>query len=558
VARRNSQITKRLSKMRGILPVEKDLLRRIGEIIDGGINNRGPTNPGINPRRRTIRNPKLPPPRNTSVQAGVGNATITWGAVNSPILNFYEVEIINTDTRLSQLKLAFSNKLIFGDNGTFKVRARCVARNGDASPYGDEVTFQIADDVLFLEGNKHESTLAQNLIIEDIYTPENYKVFCWGAFNLNSNFVPGDNPIPVMDFSRDTLYPIFSQLKMFPESENFVNQNADDFFESSQGAMFKPFPIEETAAFKDTENTFNVFVNDRNDAASLSMTLLSIPATITEVEEEFDFQDKSLFFDGSTNIQNSFVGSPFGWDPTGKITYIAWIKLPDPFVSPNVVRPLQVAFAAPEAGSILFQSGIADLIGSAAVLTHSSINPASSQFYRWFDTDIADFLQTQAGKWTVWILTYDLTIDEVDDDKRAKLRINNTNFGIADAHARGGGDITFQTTNLTSIAANTTGGAEATYFYHALWNTELSTAAIDAIVNTPQADLRTFFDSDYADPITSTPYALNLLHWWRYGVEELDIGQDFGNYTPLIDYNGDNLVDQTDLVADVPTKAGQA
>lgn len=304
MARRKSLIAKRLSKMRGITPIEKDLLKRIGEIADGAINNRGPANPGISGLRRTVRSPLLPPPRGIVYDVGPKRAKIEWNPIDSPVLNFYEVQVTNNDTNISTLKLAFTNRIFISDSGTFTVKVRSVARNGDASPYSSEsVTFTIQDDVLFLDGNKFDPLVTDILLFEDIFTPLDYKVFAWGAYNLADFVDTGANDNPVMDLSVNGFYPILSRLFMPIETESF--SNVDDasitgetrpgtgtrggMLQTNHAAMFRPFYIDpggRYAGLIDTTPTFYMFMNQRDDAAAMSLSLFSIPAAISESREE--------------------------------------------------------------------------------------------------------------------------------------------------------------------------------------------------------------------------------------------------------------------------------
>ena len=306
------QIANRFKKIRGLDYSEKRILVRIGELIDGALNNRGPANPAaLSPLRKLIRSRKLPPPRNLRSTVGVRSAKIEWDPVDSPILLMYEIQLVNTATNLTTFHSAFTTRHYIGQSGTFRAKVRSVSRNGFASPYNFvPITFTVQDDVLYLEGNKHEPTLQSYIISEDIFTPEEYKVFCWTGYTLNTFANSFSNPEFFTDFSRASLYPIFSRLLMPRESISLSNVapgvlstetrpsvRTEGLFESPFGAMFKPFPISSTDLFKDQENVFFVF-NERDDNAGLSMSLLSIPALVKTVEVEEDLPGYSIDFSG--------------------------------------------------------------------------------------------------------------------------------------------------------------------------------------------------------------------------------------------------------------------
>ena len=80
--------------MRGIPAEEKNLLVRIGDLVDAAINNRGPTNP-FEPESTVRRDPRLPIPRNPSSSVGVRSTVLEWEPVNSSILNYYKLQITN-------------------------------------------------------------------------------------------------------------------------------------------------------------------------------------------------------------------------------------------------------------------------------------------------------------------------------------------------------------------------------------------------------------------------------------------------------------------------------
>lgn len=354
---RKSRFTERISKLRGISPIEKDLLKRIGELVDGGLNNRGPANPGTQGVRRLVRSPILPPPRNIRAEPGPKNAKIEWDPVDSPILLMYEVELLNVTTRLTEVRVAFTNRLYVGGQGTFQARVRSVGRTGEASPYSiNTVVFTIQDELLYLEGTGVAPTTTSNFLFEDIQAPADYRIFSWGAFNSADFVLKEQNNVPFMDLSVNGFYPIISTLLTFSESRFF--SNVDDstivgevrpgsatrtgMFLTPLAAMFKPFHIDPTnpeiAPLVNTAPKFYMFINNTNDdAAGTNLTLLSIPASVVTIEEETFISSTSI----DLGISNS--NSPVRSDNAsrsgilgigGTFTIGMWIKIPpwDPTV----------------------------------------------------------------------------------------------------------------------------------------------------------------------------------------------------------------------------------
>ena len=359
---RKSRFAERIGKMRGILPVEKDMLRRIGELVDGAINNRGPANPGTQGRRRTVRKPILPPPRGLRATTSTKSALIEWNPVDSPILLFYEVQIQNVETNIIQTKIAFTNKYNFGENGSFSVQVRSVARNGDVSPFSSErLQFTVTADLLFLEGTSVSPLETTQLLIEDIFTPLDYTLFSWGAYNQANSVDRNQTSVITMSLDLQDFYNNISNLAMFRETEMFAN--VDDatltgeirpgsserigMWATPMSAMFKPLPItledERTFPIINTSPKFYMRLNSpRKDEAGPALSLLSIPAAINTIEEEFFTSTTSIDLSSNPStspiryVDNSRttsfgVGNQFtigmwikipSWDPTGRFSLI--------------------------------------------------------------------------------------------------------------------------------------------------------------------------------------------------------------------------------------------
>ena len=348
---RKSRFTDRISKMRGLMPIEKDLLRRIGELSDGAINNRAPTNPGKLNRRILVRSPILPPPVGLTVKVGPKSAKIEWHPVDSPVLQMYEAEVTNKDTNLTDVKFCFTNRLYIGGTGKFQVKVRSVSRQGYASPYSSTVLqFTLQDDLLFLEGTGVGPTQKSNLVVEDIPTPAHYKVFAWGSLNLGDFTDAFQTSVPVMDLHINGWYPLWSRVVGFRETALFSNLDDAGLIGEDRTAtggnrsgmlmtplswMFKPFYVEALPGVAGTIPKFYMFVaNLQDDVGETNLSLLSIPAAITTVKEEDFISGNSLQLTTGTVIR--VAEGPGGAAPDRGIdlglgnsfTLAMWLKIP--------------------------------------------------------------------------------------------------------------------------------------------------------------------------------------------------------------------------------------
>lgn len=614
MARRKSQITKRLQGIRGLLPIEKDLLKRIGELADGAINNRGPANPGISGVRKVVRSPILPPPRNLTVDIGPKNAKVEWNPVDSPVLNFYEVQITDSITNISQLKLAFTNRIYLGGPGKFSVRVRSVGRNGNASPYSPVISFEVQDDVIFLEGNSLGPTALGPGVAEDIYLPLDYRLFVWGAYNLSTFSDKGENPVPIMDLSVNGFYPIISRLFMFGENEGF--SNVDDttvpgivrsgsglrpgHFETSQGALFKPFYVDSAtlAGLTNTESPFYMFLNQRDDTTNASISMLSIPATLSEINEEpLNIITSINNFNGGKNLATLNFPNQVDFGFGNQFTIGIWMKNFEnlafnrgtrltinnlgtfaqnrpPFGVPGVFTTEDnTAYRVDIGGAGLFP------IGPDGIET-SMQNPFVRNIARWKANDLVN---NKNELWNFYTFTYDST--EPDDipnkiSEKHQAYFNGVRMeqleGFADLTGmdaptvdgqltlellESSGQLTYETSQGTPV-----GTIPARVFYMAIWDGLLGDGVrlgplggvtadeIAYLSNNPLTDLR----SDEGNYSSSG----QLVHWWRFGDDpdpatETDLSSDLGLAPPVsITANAAQAALLTELREDAPRGPG--
>lgn len=296
--RRRSQIAKRFSKIRGVSASEKSMLLRIGEVVDGAINNRTPANP-FETNTRTKLDPRLPPPSVINVKDGVRSIQLSWPAVNSSILLYYKVSILSIDNDEEVLNKVTSTPSFIYKGGAGKYRAliHSVGRNGTASR-ATGVEFTIPSTVMIMEGSKNGVQTISPIVNETVLTPEDYNVFVWASFTLNNFANPASNSQAVaqllMGDDIDTAV-VLQTISLFGESETFTNMDDNtgagisrpnnptrsigELFQTSQSLRFAVEDV--TDAMAGNLNTFWVRITGRqtsdntneNDVASLSIVV---------------------------------------------------------------------------------------------------------------------------------------------------------------------------------------------------------------------------------------------------------------------------------------------
>lgn len=594
--------------MRGLLPIEKDLLVRIGELVDGAINNRGPANPGINPSRITVRDKRLPPPRNLTVQTGPKSAKVEWSPVDSPILNFYEVEVTDLTSNIVSLELAFTSRVYLGGAGDFSIRVRSVSRSGTASPYSSRLSFSVQEDLLFLEGNTFGATNLGNFIREDIFTPEDYKVFSWGSFNPSGFVDPGSNPIPTMELSiGDFFYPVISKLFLFEESEGYSNLDdntepsmvrpglstafRNGMFESPQAAMFPPFYLSPSTAesIKNNNTNFNLFLNDRPDATNLSLSMFSIPATVTSISEEILQKSTSIdLFTGSETLRTDPTENDGyrKWSFGNQLTIAFWVKYTSNFTPGDQFTYLDInnlpftdltEFEDGDGRRLIIRPGSpgggfgeVDQILIDAIRSGS---PAESgRFLGRYTAKLNNFV----GKWIFVAITWDST--ESDDTtgpnkefRKVSVYVNGQKVDQEDTASSGAkdGEITVGPTDLWAIT-NLAGRSQALGGFRthwiAVWDGLLGDGSIipfsggqrqapeiQTLNANPKIDLRF--------PLGSYTSNASLLHWFRFGDDPTpiltsDLASDNGFGEETIELVGVSTDVLDNLVKDAPSAPG--
>lgn len=371
--RRRSHMAKRLTKMRGLEPNEKQLLIRIGEIVDGVINNRGPTNP-FTVGRRPRDDARLPPPAAITNEPGIRTSKLTWPAVDASILSHYEIDIQNLDNGNFERFVSFTNLFIFKGRvgGNYEAKVRSIGRNGTSSPV-TTISFFMADNVMLLEGTKNNFNGLGTRISEDIFHTAGHIIFPWVSFTID-RLIGGENTgnnvataslyrsAQGLDFNVAELIESISLYKatetaadldttalgngIFRPSLSGDALTDPDFirgtsYETTLATMFSPIPVT-----SDEENltwTYWLEITGReaeNDITSLSLSLWSaneglaiqIPSDPNEPEPDVvrgDFKSIELNNTGDATNKNEWlhgtISEPFNRiDDTWSLAF--WVK----------------------------------------------------------------------------------------------------------------------------------------------------------------------------------------------------------------------------------------
>lgn len=272
--KRRSLMGPRLAKMKGLSPEEKDILVRIGDLVDATINNRAPTNP-FEPHSPERRDPRLPSVGSMESEEGVRSTVLTWDPVDASILAYYKLEITNLSTGVTKVFVSYTNRFVYKDSsGEYMVRLFTIGKNQTASP-PIKFIFTLAGSVMFLNGTCNGiGTIGQTSVCTDIFVPKGYFVHVWVSFNYNGLADPQDNLSPIINLKStsdpDNIdlahMPIQQSIQVFPESISLTNiddsstqaeitrpttiavRDADGHYDTSMAIMFSAFQVQDADA----------------------------------------------------------------------------------------------------------------------------------------------------------------------------------------------------------------------------------------------------------------------------------------------------------------------
>ena len=277
---RHSQFRNRINKMKGLPISEKMMLLRMGELIDGSLNNKTPTNPNPKQGRRRDR---VTVTSGNKVSVGTRGALLQWNKVDNPNLLGYRVNITSLDGNALELNaIAYSNQFLFkGEAGSYQYTSSVLMRNGTSGLRSGAVQFTVSDSPMILEGDKFDVEDLGSYISQTVLCPLNYTAFVFASVVLDSFSDANDNPSVTLRLSAgETLgSSIFiEEFTLYPETEDLCNfdtgmgitrpstaTSRTGTFQTTQSVMFTPFQILEDSGIEDTEVKFWVTVTGHAD-----------------------------------------------------------------------------------------------------------------------------------------------------------------------------------------------------------------------------------------------------------------------------------------------------
>jgi len=370
MARRRSTIARRIAKIRGLPADEKQLLLRVGDLIDAQINNRTPANPFEPGRVKS--DPRLPPPTNVTTEPGIKTSKLSWPAVDSSILSHYEILVRNLDTGLEETFISYTNIFFFKGRvgGNYSGSVRSVGRNGTKSPIVTEVEFFVPENVMLIEGSKNGFNTVGTIVSEDLLHFQAHKIFAWGAFTLDKLIGNPSNPVVSLQLLRseagqtindavlietitmeeatlsatcadDTLFGGISRPALSGDAASDPTFVRGSTFETSQSTMFSPIEVTADQAGKTFIYYLRAIGREAvDDVISLSLTLWSasagqgdqVPSIPIVSEPPVVFPDLKAIELNSANMENEWLhdavpGNLNFFTNNDEFTVGFWIKL---------------------------------------------------------------------------------------------------------------------------------------------------------------------------------------------------------------------------------------
>lgn len=387
MARRRSYLAKRVQKMRGLPVEEKQLLLRVGELVDAAINNRTPTNPNAPGRNR--RDPKLPPPNTVTNEVGIRSAKLTWPAVDSSLLSHYRIVVTSYEEGTTEEFISYTNTFFFKGRrgGKYRAQVYSVGRNGTQSR-ATNIDFFVTDDVMLLEGARNDFNALGTQVYEDFFFTKGHVVFAWCSFTLDkliggsatgnspatANLYRGDPTRPLNEATLLQTVTLFEATEsatcldntalggltrpsLAPPASGDLTYARGTTFETCQSFMFGPISVDETTQNEEWRMWLEVIGReDEQDVTSLALTLWSanegeadqIPGNLPSQEPGIVTNHRSCVEIHADNVGLSETGNADeymrgrveeNFRTIGNVwTFACWIKfLAWPIVGENMV-----------------------------------------------------------------------------------------------------------------------------------------------------------------------------------------------------------------------------
>jgi hypothetical protein len=130
-------ISSKMYAIRGLATEEKEVLIRLGNLIDSYVMDREQNNP--DGEARTLDGTRIPTPQSIDAIAVTGGIQVTWTPVNMKRLKQYEVQYSSTSTFAESVTIpTFDTRIILKNlpATTLWIRVRAVDRRGRVSLWG--------------------------------------------------------------------------------------------------------------------------------------------------------------------------------------------------------------------------------------------------------------------------------------------------------------------------------------------------------------------------------------------------------------------------------------
>ena len=556
--RRRSNMRARLNKLQGMPIDEKMMLLRMGEIIDGAINNRAPTNPNSDRGRPST---SVPVPTNLEALISTRGAVLSWNKVSFDSLLNYRVRISPIGGEGEELiATSFTNQFLFkGRAGTYIFEVQVITRSGKAGDFSSAINFTIYDTPMILEGNKLGVEELGAQLFETVLTPLNYTVFAFASVILDSLADPNNNPSVTLELRRGTTYnsSVFIQsFDLYPESEDLSNfdntvgvtrpagtPTRSGNFQTTQSVMFTPYQILEGTGIVDQNTTFWITAtNHSSDIVGMSCAVwVASEGLSEEASPVSEPHTKSIQLPAGIAGDNNRALGALTIDCNEATimqstvwTFSVWIKPQDLSGSIRIKHFYEISpiFLTPQnenqryvlwiGGTDTLEIRVEDGPGTTFMLWErigsGTVWPLGVD--NWHLLTVA-FNGTRAGsKFDVYV--NGAVISPTSDDSGAKTISDpistTTVFGGLSICGRVNAAHTGVTEQIASQLL--TGRIHQAGF----WSVVLSSAAVSAIYNVGNGSVR-----DWRESFGAYGSQLDLIHYWRFGALLNDRDGSTGN-----------------------------
>jgi len=561
--------------MQGLPIEEKMMLLRMGELIDGAINNRTPTNPFA---LRGHRKNRIVRASNLESDISARGAVLRWEKVNSSDLLHYKIRILPQDGADGEEvdATSYTNQFLFkGRAGSYKYNVAVVNRNGQSSEWSSDHFFDIQDTPMILEGNKLGVEEQGARLFETVLCPLNYTVFAFASVILNTLADPNDNPSVTLKLSRGPEYDssvFIQEFTLYPESEDLCNADATlgitrpagtpartGNFETTQSVMFTPYQILEETGIADTDVKFWIAATGHaDDVVGMSCAIWVASEGLSEesgsaVQPATHLSSVQVPASGSTaSTDRSFGFLEAGAEVVDNTldniyTFALWAKPTLDFTTG--ARILHLADFDASGGGFLFNNRRRLSIDwdetTANTLTIRQFDTDGTTSVTWTKNGQASVFPDGLNEWMFLVVAFNGTrsgskfdvyingvlISPTTDNSPATtigpFNLVGDNRGISIGVAPVTSLFTTVTANVFSVSPWT-----ARLHMAAFWDVVLSSAAVTSLYNTGNGG------TNWRNSFGNYGNAADMRHYWRFGALDNDRDGSIGSITEWIKRGG--------------------